>query len=333
MTRSALLSMTVMVAAAAPAGARDFPGTATVDFNGYSGCIELSNETTRVVLGPQIGGRVLGYAYQGKQAIFRNPEHDGWTYEPGKPTIDVCGGRMDIGPECVIPRHPTLWFGTWKAEATGPRSARMTSQPDEATGVQLIRDFQLAARGSRLQVTQTIRNVSKEAKHWCHWSRTLAAPSGIAVVPLNLQSRFPKGFILYGPGSVLDYSPADEPNIRRRDGFLEIHPVPGRPKFGIDSVAEWLAYAEPNDLLFVKRFPVYPDRPYNEMAAYTVCIYYVKEFTELEPIGPKTNIRPGASASYTEEWELLPFTFPKEGEDLDLKAVERLAGKAAKDAK
>jgi len=326
MTRGTLLSTAVTLAAlAAPAGAKEYPGTAAVEFAGYTGCIEIRNETTRVVLGPHVGGRLLSYSFEGREAIWRDPKQDGWTYTPGKPSVDVCGGRLDIGPECVIPRHPTLWFGEWKAEAIGPRAARMTSQPDEATGVQLVRDFRLDAKGTRLRVTQTIRNVSKETKHWCHWSRTLAIPGGIFVVPLNPQSRFPKGYILYGPGPVLDYSPANDPTIRRREGMLEVHPVPPRPKFGIDSEAGWMAYAMPNDLLFVKRFAVYPKRVYNEMAAYTVCVYYVKEFTELEPIGPKENIRPGGSASYTEEWELLPHAFPKEGEDLDLKAVENLA--------
>lgn len=326
MTRCTLLSTAVVMAAlAAPVDAKEYPGTAMVDFAGYTGCIELRNESTRVVLGPHVGGRLLSYSLDGRESIWRDPKQDGWTYTPGQKTVDVCGGRLDVGPECVIPRHPVLWFGPWKAEVTGPRAARMTSEPDEATGVQLVRDFRLAAKGTRLTVKQTIRNVSKETKHWCHWSRTLAVPGGIFLVPLNPQSRFPKGYILYGPGSVLDYSPADEPNVRRRDGVLEVRAVPSRPKFGIDSEAGWMAYAAPNDLLFVKRFPVYPNRPYNEMAAYTVCVYYVKEFTELEPIGPKENIRPGGSASYTEEWELAPFPFPKDGEEIDLKAIEKLA--------
>lgn len=327
MTRGTFLLAAAMMlgALATPVAAREYPGTAVVDFAGYVGCIELRNENTRVVLGPHCGGRVLSYAMDGREALYRDPKQDGWTYTPGKRTVDICGGRLDIGPETTIPRHPILWLGAWKAEITGPRSGRMTSQPDPSTGVQLVRDFRLAAKGSRLTVRQTIGNVSKETKHWCHWSRTLAVPGGIFVVPLNPQSRFPKGYLLYGPGPVMDYSPAEEPAIRRRDGFLEVRAVPSQPKFGIDSMAGWMAYAMPNDLLFVKRFPVYPNRVYSEMAAFTVSLYYVPQFTELEPIGPRETIRPGRSASYTEEWELIPFSFPSEGEELDLKRVEALA--------
>ena len=39
--------------------------------------------------------------------------------------------------------------------------------------------------------------------------------------PLTPDSRFPKNYLMYGPGSVMDFQPED-PSIRVRDGFLEI---------------------------------------------------------------------------------------------------------------
>ena len=39
---------------------------------------------------------------------------------------------------------------------------------------------------------------------------------------------------------------------------------------------------------------------------------------ELEPIGPRERLQPGESASFTEEWFLLPHPFPKQGEKIDL---------------
>jgi hypothetical protein len=156
------------------------------------------------------------------------------------------------------------------------------------------------------------------------------------VVPLNPESRFPKGYITYGPGPVMTFDPQENANVRRRDGFLEIRGTPPHAKFGIDSYAGWLAYVMPNDVTFVKRFATYPDRMYGEMAAFTISIYYYPaeenlahrglpvDFCELEPIGPREDIRPGRSASYTEDWWLLPQAFPKAGEDLDLKALQRL---------
>jgi hypothetical protein len=41
----------------------------------------------------------------------------------------------------------------------------------------------------------------------------------------------------------------------------------------------------------------------------------------LEPIGPRERLKPGESASFTEEWWLLSHPFPKKGQQLDLKAL------------
>ncbi len=296
-----------------------------VEFAGYSGCVELRNEATRVVIVPQCGGRVLEYSLNGRNALHLNPAQNGWMWTPGEKTIDPCGGRLDIGPEMTIPRHLPLWFGVWQVESAGPRFCRIVSPPDEATGVQLMREFALDAAGSHLRVTQTIRNISRETKHWCHWSRTLALSGGVFVVPVNPRSRYPRGYLRYGPGPVLSYSPEPDPIVRVRDGFFEMAGVPQFPKYGLDSLAGWLAYVAPNDVLFIKKFPVYPKRVYTEVAAFTVCVFHHKEIgCELEPIGPQEEIRPGKSASFTEDWWLADHPCPKEGASLDLKALEHL---------
>ena len=49
--------------------------------------------------------------------------------------------------------------------------------------------------------------------------------------------------------------------------------------------------------------------------------YYKDIYCELEPIGPRTNIAPGQSASFTEDWWLVPHKFPEDPSKLDPKAV------------
>jgi hypothetical protein len=213
----------------------------------------------------------------------------------------------------TAPKRGPLWDGVWEAEITGPRSARLTSAKDtESTGVQLVRDFVLDRDSSHLSCTQTIINISDSVKRYNHWSRTLAAGGGICIVPLTPEySRFPLGYIYYGPGAVLNYRHEEHPNIRVRDNHLELIGTPPQPKFGVDSYAGWFGYITPGDLLFVKKFPTYPDRPYGEVAAYTISLWYFQDITcELEPIGPTEVINPGGKASFTEDWWLLPYTYP-----------------------
>jgi hypothetical protein len=305
-------------------------GAARIDYFGYAGCIRLENAHARVVLCPQAGARVLEYAWQGKNAIYLDPTQNGWRYVPGQTPVDPCGGRMDVGPERILAKHPDLWLGPWSAEITGPRSARLTSVKDTVTGLQLFRDFTLDASSSRLTCKQTMTNISTRPVETCHWSRTLAEGGGICLVPLTPNSRFPKSYLMYGPGPVMNFQPED-PNIRVRDGFLEILGTPERPKLGIDSMAGWFCYLLKSDLMFVKRYPVYPDRVYNEMAGLTISIWYFKNtMCELEPIGPRERLAPGQSAAFTEEWWLLPHRFPRDPRAVDLAEVSRTVEQQAR---
>jgi hypothetical protein len=63
----------------------------------------------------------------------------------------------------------------------------------------------------------------------------------------------------------------------------------------------WFSYLTRSGLLFTKKYPVFPDRVYSEMAGLTISIWYFKnEMCELEPIGPREILATGASASFTE---------------------------------
>ena len=288
-----------------------YEGTAIITQFGFSNCIELKNNEVRVVLEPNIGGRILVYELHGKNVLYRNPNQEGVIYKPGPGSPD--GGRFDIGPERIIPRHPALFTGKWEGLIKGKREAQLISQRDTSTGVQLIRNFKLEEQGSKLIYTQTIKNVSAETKHYYSWSRTFVKGGGISITPLNPHSRFPRGYLIYGPGNVMDFMPADEPNVRVRNGILEIIGAPGRPKFVMDVSEGWLAYITKDDQLFIKKFNVYPERVYGEMSAANVSIFYrEEELCEIEPMGPMESIAPGGKASFTETWYLLDYKYPED---------------------
>ena len=325
--RMAFLSMIALSCAAA--ASEKVVGVKVVKFYGYDDCLRLENANTRVTLCPASGGRVLEYSHNGKNALYLPKGGEGWIYKPGKKGGSMTAGRFDIGPEQTTPRHPQLWMGRWSGRIIGPRAARLVSVKDKGTGVQLTRDFILDKDSSRLTCKQTIRNVSNESKEYCHWSRTFALGAGTCVIPLTKPRRFPNGYVMYGPGPTINFRPVDR-NIRIRDGFLEITAAPKFPKLGMDTHAGWFAYLMKNDLMFVKRFPTYPNRAYNEVAGLTMSIWYPKgPMCELEPIGPREKLAPGESASFTETWYLLPRTFPKGQTPVNLKEV---AAQVARDA-
>jgi hypothetical protein len=320
-----LLSMVLVTNSACIAGADESPGAARLDYFGYENCVALQNESCRVVLCHQAGGRVLEFSLNGTNAIYLDPDAAGWSEgSDGRP--NMTGGRFDIGPEQVVPARPTLWQGPWTAEITGPRAAKLSSQVDESTGVRLTREFRLDADAARLHCTQTIHNVSDELKEYCHWSRTFAVGGGIVLVPLTPPSRFPNFYTMRRGFDEILIRPLDD-NIRVRDRFLEILAAPEHPKLGIESYAGWFAYLMPNDVAFIKRFPTFRDRAHSEVDAHNVSIWYPasRPMIELEPLGPRETLQPGRQASFTEMWELEAFPFPASGEEVNLERLRSLA--------
>jgi CubicO group peptidase (beta-lactamase class C family) len=309
-------------------------------FLGYQNAVHLQVGSTTAVLCPEAGGRVLKFEVAGQDLMFVDERERSW--QPGQPPASSAG-RFDIGPELVIPKHPVLWSGAWSWEITGPGSARLVSQRDTATGVQLLRDFRLrpstedAAKkggpvisGAVLECRQVIMNVSDRTVEYCHWGRSFSPGGGICVIPVGPRpSRFPSGYVMYEEQGI-NPSAVDE-KIRLRDGFLEILGPPRRPKLGFDSYGGWLAYVLPGNHAFIKRFPASPDRVYNEAAGLTLSVWYPQQggMIELEPIGPRERLEPGQSAEFTEEWSVGRFPFPAAGQQIDLQQLQQLVESAA----
>jgi len=292
------------------------PGSKIISTHGYENCIEISNATCRVVLEPNMGGRVLVYEIEGKNVMYIDPNQNGLKFSNSElesaPAIQPCAGRFDIGPEKLKPNTKLFWQGQWSAEITGKYTARMTSQIDKSTGIQLIRDFKLDTKSSKLKITQTIKNQGTKPYKLCFWSRTFASGGGICIVPLSNPNRFPKGYITYGDGNVMQYAPEPEENIKVMDNYLLIWGPTKSSKFVFDSDKGWMAYITKDDLLFVKTYDYNKSSEYGEMAAVPLSIWYKDEtMAELEPIGPWEWVTPKGETSYSEIWNLLPYKYPE----------------------
>ncbi|WP_165933512.1 family 43 glycosylhydrolase [Arundinibacter roseus] len=288
-------------------------GTTTrfMSTHGYENCLEIKNEKVRVVIEPNLGGRVLIYEIAGKNIMYVDTTQNGWTLEKNGFT-QPSAGRFDIGPEAVTPKRNTTWAGAWKPEIIDNKTVRITSKKDSVAGIQMVREFRLEANSTQLSCTQLVKNISNEEISGNHWGRTFAVGGGIALVPKNPKSRYPKGYCIYRPPfNGIDFKPAAEPNVNVKENIIEIKNTPSQPKFVMDNVEGWLAYAAPNDLLFIKKYPIYPNRVYGEVTAATSSIWYYKDtMVEIEPIGPLEVLKPNESFSFTEDWWLTEYDFP-----------------------
>jgi hypothetical protein len=305
-------------------------GVSLVQVLNYPDCIELKNATTRVVLGHHTGGRVLIYEQNGKNVLYLSPKEADWDSSYKTPAKDISAGRLDIGPELVSQRGPTLWSGRWTAEVTGPRAARLTSAVDPKSGFRITRDFSLAANSSKLSITQTVENAGQETARQGFWCRAFANHGGIAVVPITpAQSRYPKFYTMGEDQTRVNQKP-DDPMVRREGNFLIVDGPPAFPKLGFDSMAGWLAYQTRENQLIVMRYPTYPDRVYAEVTGMTLSVWHPQKervpACELEPIGPMEVLAPGQKASFTVDWWLIEHPFPENGK-IDPTAIAKIVDK------
>ena len=274
--------------------------------------VKISNGEITVTVDLEVGGRIMEYSKDGNNVLF---DKTSGNFEYSGPD----GGRFDFGPEKIAPPRPETWLGRWELVEKNKNSIKIKSQVAKQAGVYLTREFVLDKNSSHLKFTQTIVNVSKTRKRYCHWSRTFGEPNGICLVPMNPQSRFPKGYMVYTGNNKLNYMPEGGTNESLREGILEISGPPENAKFVTDSSDGWLAYITQDNQLFIKKFEIYPDKIYGEMTGATVSIWYNQEgICEIEPIGPWEWIDPGKSISFTEHWYLMDYEYPEDkNADLD----------------
>ncbi len=278
--------------------------------------IEIENKQIKLAVDLKVGGRVMEYSKNGNNVIFVRSE--------GTNNSDPDGGRCDFGPEKLAPPHPETWMGSWELVNQKPNYIKIKSQVAKQAGVQLIREFRLDENTSHLEFSQTIINVSDSLQRYCHWSRTFGEKNGICLAPINPNSRFPKGYMVYTGNNKLDFSPAGGINVQVRHGILEISGPPENAKFVTDGSEGWLAYITQDNQLFIKKFDVFPDKIYGEMTGATVSLWYNTEgICEIEPIGPWEWIEPGKSISFTENWYLLDFEYP-ENKPVDLEKIRKI---------
>ena len=279
--------------------------------------ITISNGEVKVAVDIEVGGRVMEYSKEGNNVIFLYPDGE-------KSSSDPDGGRCDFGPERITPPRPETWVGSWELVEKKTNYIKIISQVAKTAGVKLVREFSLDSNSSHLTFTQTIINVSDSTKRYCHWSRTFGERNGICLAPLNPNSRFPKGYMVYTGNSKLDYFPEGGENEKVEDGILVLTGPPENEKFVTDASEGWLAYITRDNQLFVKKFEIYPDKIYGEMTGATVSLWYNSSgICEIEPIGPWDWIEPAKSISFSESWYLMDYEYP-ENKQVNLNEIKRI---------
>lgn len=284
-----------------------------ISYRGWSNCFKIYNDSIEVIINPKCGARVMKFALHGLNMIYEDSSQNRKNYTNFlSERFDPDGGRFDYGPEDITRNlHDLTWMGEWKGEVTSNFSIVLTSQIDQKLGVQTVREFTLDSINACLSIKQTMRNTSDSTTKWFFWGRTLVPAGGKMIVPINPESKYPKGWGKYNWGShnmPFLTSNVSDPSVSTGRNILLFTPSASTMgKYGTDSHDGWIAYGY-KDVLFVKRFKFFPDKNYTEKFGLTIVFYTNgKEFSEMEPVSPQAILAPGETYSFTESWYLFPY--------------------------
>ena len=305
-------------------------------------CVKLSNENTEVWVAPELGGRIIQYAFQGHKFLWNNPELLGKVFPP-KENADMEHWK-NYGGDKIWPA-PQGWdtkeqwpgpgdevieapFTYQVLQAKGPEvKVRITGSGQGGyAGVQFSREFTLGDGSSRLYLNTGMKNVAKRTVSWGIWSVTQMDfrsktpktwnEQARVIIPLNPKSRWPERYrVMFGQANSFNW----KPDYKKGEITASYENYVG--KIGLDASAGWAALEDrAANLTYVQRFPYFPDQAYPDDASFEVWVAGKGEYIhkhklliaaddpqgrliEMEILSPRVTLKPGESYSIPTSWE------------------------------
>jgi len=277
----------------------------TTTYAGHE-AIQIDAGAVRLVATTSVGPRVLGLITEdGRNHFAELP--DMTLPCPGSEPIHLRGGHR-------------LW--------AAPEDPRVTYRPDDdpvgveeiVDGVKLStrtdavagtsREMDIRVTGpERLTFDYRVINRADRSQRLAAWAITMMAPLGRAWLPVLTEPFDPGGF--QGQRNIVlwSYARNDDPRLVLHDYAVEVRsavladqPLDQPFKVGTSLRRGWTAHWG-DGVLLVKRASHDEAREYADMGA-SGQLYSHRDFTELETLGPLTDLAPGAAAVHGEDWEI-----------------------------
>ena len=316
MQRTLLVAVIVLVCA----GAVLAQTGRVINYKGWGGAIELSNDFLIVTTVPDLGGRTMQYQFGDYRFFYENPAEFGQLYplEVHKERwVNYGGYKMWLAPQerWKWPPDAVLDGGRYAGKLTpaelGRASLTVTSPKDSPTGMLFARTLTIFPDCTRVQVDQAMRNISQREQVWSLWEVTqinTAPPVGstadynpnlLVIVPLHPNSRFPTGYqVMAGATNNPEWRTDLYP------GFLTVEYKMLRGQIGLDSNAGWMAFADTEaKKVYVKRWKYFAAQTYPDRGdSIELWTDDKLPYLELEVLSPLVRLKPGKSYHFVEDW-------------------------------
>ncbi|MBM3499382.1 MAG: DUF4380 domain-containing protein [Armatimonadetes bacterium] len=203
------------------------------------------------------------------------------------------------------------WTGAIVQASGQVGEIELTSPPDpDVTGLQITRRIRLFAGGTRVEVAETLSNVSDRDIRWSVWdvtqvpgslsSNSPADKESRIYFPLNPSSKMPDGYV-----KLIDDSAGDgQWEVLKDADLMRVSYLGQTGKIGADSTAGWIAHVdEIHNMAYIKRFEVAKLKDHPDQGS-TVEVYTSGDasYMEVEVLSELIPLKPGESYTVTREW-------------------------------
>ncbi|MBK8985616.1 MAG: hypothetical protein IPM39_05980 [Chloroflexi bacterium] len=186
-----------------------------------------------------------------------------------------------------------------------PDGARLEGPQEPYSAIGKTMTIRLHDGRPALTIEHTLLNAGMWPVELAPWAITQMRLGGTAVFPQQIGPLDEAGLLPNRQLTLWPYTQLTDSRLHLDDDYIFVGPdVVARPcKIGSFNRRGWLAYFL-DDVLFVKRFPVYDGRPHPDFGC-NAEIYVNDQCLELESLGPLTLLQPGESVSHSETWEII----------------------------
>ena len=277
----------------------------TTRFAGHE-AIMIEAGRIRLMVTTSVGPRVLGLLTEdGQNHLAELPEMT--LTCPGSDDFHMRGGsRLWAAPEDPRFTYRPDDDPVGVEEITD--GVRLATRPDPVS--ETSREIDIRVTGpERFAFDYRVVNCGQAPQRLAAWAITMMKPLGRAFLPVLTRDFDEGGF--QGQRNVVlwSYSRNDDPRYVVHDGALEVRssvmadgPFDVPFKIGTTMRRGWAAHYR-DGLLLVKYASHDEERDYADMGA-SGQIYSHGDFTELESLGPLTELDPGDVAEHHEDWEI-----------------------------
>jgi hypothetical protein len=223
---------------------------------------EIANDWVRLVIAPQLGGRLIQIEFGGHPYLFVNPKFMGKYISPAEAAkgewINYGGDKLWPLPEgrsdeqhWAGPASDVLDDGEYKFSVVSQDTTckvRLEGPADPVTGLQFLREIAVGSNSPKVSFHAVMKNATGHPIRWSIQSVTQYDTSDAqiparynrdfwAVAPINPHSAYVEG---YHVRSGL----ADDPSFRVDDGLFKLHWLYLENEVWLDSNEGWIAVVD-----------------------------------------------------------------------------------------